>query len=67
MADPVNLNRFRKDRARAEKRAQADANAVKFGRSKAGRDSDKARTEKSARALEQHRREDSPSGAKDPD
>lgn len=34
MAEPVNLNRFRKDRARDAKRAEADANAAKFGRSK---------------------------------
>ncbi|MFA5539410.1 MAG: DUF4169 family protein, partial [Gemmobacter sp.] len=29
MAEPVNLNRFRKDRQRTEKRAGAEANAVK--------------------------------------
>ncbi len=56
MADPVNLNRFRKERARAEKRAQADANAVKFGLTRAEREADKARAEKSARALDQHKR-----------
>ncbi|MCZ7676994.1 MAG: DUF4169 family protein [Roseovarius sp.] len=32
---PVNLNRVRKEKARAEKRARADENAVKHGRSKA--------------------------------
>ncbi len=35
---PVNLNQFRKTKARAEKKARADANAVKFGRSKAEKD-----------------------------
>ena len=35
MADPVNLNRFRKEKARAERRVEADANAVKHGRTKA--------------------------------
>ncbi|MEL6518914.1 MAG: DUF4169 family protein, partial [Pseudomonadota bacterium] len=28
MSQPINLNRVRKDKARADKRAQADANAV---------------------------------------
>ena len=32
MGKPVNLNRFRKDKARAEKKARANANAAKFGR-----------------------------------
>lgn len=32
---PVNLNRFKKQKARAEKRARADQNAILFGRSKA--------------------------------
>lgn len=35
MAEVVNLNRFRKAKARDETRAGADANAVKFGRTKA--------------------------------
>ena len=35
MAEVVNLNRFRKAKARDEARAGADANAVKFGRTKA--------------------------------
>ncbi|MFT4148986.1 MAG: DUF4169 family protein [Paracoccaceae bacterium] len=35
MAQVVNLNRFRKDKARSEARAEADANAVKHGRTKA--------------------------------
>lgn len=34
MGKPVNLNRFRKNKARAEQKARADQNAVKFGRSK---------------------------------
>ncbi|MCG7626334.1 DUF4169 family protein [Epibacterium sp. MM17-32] len=42
MAKPVNLNRFRKEKARAEKKARADQNAVKFGRSKAEKARDKA-------------------------
>ncbi|MCL4065554.1 DUF4169 family protein [Pseudomonas sp. GX19020] len=71
MADLVNLNRFRKDRARREKRAQADANAVKFGRSLSERAAEEARVEKSTRELDQHRRdtgsEPGPSAGPDPD
>lgn len=55
MGKPVNLNRFRKDKARAEKRARADQNAVKFGRSKAEKDLAKSRNEQAIRRLEGHR------------
>ena len=54
----VNLNKFRKAKARVEKRAQADENAVKFGRSKAEKSLDQARVEKAARDLDGKRRED---------
>jgi len=37
MTTPINLNKARKARARADDKARADANAVKFGRSKAAR------------------------------
>ncbi|WP_294607028.1 DUF4169 family protein [Roseovarius sp.] len=50
---PVNLNRFRKDKARARDKARADENAVKFGRSKAQKDIEKARADKAARDLDQ--------------
>lgn len=49
MAQPVNLNRFRKQKARAEKTARADANSVKFGRSKAEKlaeDQDRTRADR---------------------
>lgn len=42
MADVVNLNRARKRKKRDDARAQGDANAVKFGRSKAEREGQKA-------------------------
>lgn len=57
MSSVINLNRFRKAKARAEKRATADANAAKFGQSKAERGLAGARAEKAARDLEAHRRE----------
>ncbi|MFA5537957.1 MAG: DUF4169 family protein [Gemmobacter sp.] len=57
MAEPVNLNRFRKDRQRTEKRAGAEANAVKFGRTKEQKALEQARAEKARAGLDGHRRE----------
>ena len=50
---PINLNKVRKARDRAADKAQADANAVKFGRSKAERLLDAARADKAKSALDQ--------------
>ena len=55
MADVVNLNRFRKAKARADDKRQAAANRVAFGRSK---------TEKAAAKAEQGRQEAVVEGAK---
>lgn len=57
MAEIVNLNRFRKQQARQARRAEADANAAKFGRSRAERDLAQAQADKAARDLAAHRRE----------
>ena len=57
MNDPVNLNQFRKAKARVEKSALGDANAVKFGRSKAQKTSDKTAQDKAIHVLDQHKRE----------
>jgi hypothetical protein len=57
MAEITNLNRVRKDKARAEKRAQAEANAVKFGRTKAERAREGAEAEKTRRDLDGAKRE----------
>ncbi len=54
MNEIVNLNRARKTRARAQKRVQADANAVKHGRTKAERIFEAARSEQARRLLDQH-------------
>jgi len=54
MNEIVNLNRARKTRAREEKRVQADANAVKYGRTKAERIAEAARSEQARRILDQH-------------
>ena len=54
----TNLNRARKARDRAEEKAQADANALKHGRTKAQRLLEAAQAEKAKRALDQSRFED---------
>lgn len=59
MAVPVNLNRYRKQKARAEKKARADENAAKHGRGKAAKARDDAQARRAARDLEGHRRSDS--------
>lgn len=53
---PVNLNRVRKDRARAAKKARAEENSLKFGRSKAEISLDQARKSRAAQILDAHRR-----------
>ncbi|MDD8023751.1 MAG: DUF4169 family protein [Paracoccaceae bacterium] len=60
MSNVTNLTRFRKDKARAEKRAAGDANAAKFGRSKAQRQLEEVQAEKARITLDAHRREDAP-------
>ncbi|MBA85799.1 DUF4169 family protein [Thalassobius sp. S69A] len=54
---PVNLNRFRKQKARAEQKARADQNAVKFGRTKAEKQLDRAKADKAARDLDGKKRD----------
>ena len=55
---PVNLSRYRKNKARAERKARADENAVKFGRTKAEKARDRARADKARRDLDGHARDD---------
>ena len=57
MAKVVNLREARKARERAEKRAQGDANAAKFGRTKAEREQEAARAEKARAFIDGHGRE----------
>ncbi len=54
MGKPVNLNRYRKEKARAEKKARADQNAVAFGRSKAEKQLVKMQKDKQNRDLDNH-------------
>ena len=57
MSEPVNLNKVRKARAREEARAKADENAVRYGRSKAEKELEKARQDKARRDLDGHKSE----------
>lgn len=55
MAEPVNLNRFRKAKLRADAQKQAAENRVAFGRTKAEREAERLKAEKAARKLDQKR------------
>jgi hypothetical protein len=57
-AKPVNLNRFRKDKARRERRAEAEANAVKHGRTGAEKARDRREADRAARRLDGAKREE---------
>ena len=57
MSTPINLGKVRKARARADKKARADENAVKFGRTKAEKQIAQARAEKAVRDLDGKKRE----------
>ncbi len=57
MAEIVNLRAAKKARKRAEERAQADANAAKFGRTKGDKARERAEAEKARTALDAHKLE----------
>ena len=65
MAEIINLRTAKKQAARAAARKSGDANAAKFGRTKAERSVTKARADKAARDLEAHRRESDGEGSPD--
>jgi hypothetical protein len=54
----LSLSRARKARARDDRKRKADANAAKFGRTKAERCAEAARTAQEAARLEAHRRDE---------
>jgi hypothetical protein len=54
MAEIVNLNRARKAANKAAQTAQASANALRFGLTKAEKSAQKARDDKAARDLDGH-------------
>ena len=59
MTEPVNLNKFRKARKRAEKEQRASENRVKYGRTKAEKDLEKSRADKLRKAADDHKIGDS--------
>jgi hypothetical protein len=57
MAEPINLNKTRKAKARAGAESLAAENRVRFGRTKAEKQLAKAREEKARRDLDAGKRE----------
>ncbi|NBR91130.1 MAG: DUF4169 family protein [Rhodobacteraceae bacterium] len=57
MAEIVNLNRFRKAKDKASQKAEADANAVKFGRTKAEKRLEEAQKAQADQRLDGHERD----------
>lgn len=58
MAEIVNLNRWRKAKAKEEGSRRADANRVAFGRTKVEKEAARLRAEKDARDLDAKKLED---------
>ncbi len=58
MSEIVNLNKVRKDRDRTQKKAEADLNARKFGRTKGERLAETAREAQAKARLDQLKFED---------
>ena len=59
MADkPINLNKFRKARARAAAKARAEENSIRSGRPKAERDAQNLEIRKRLQRLDDHKRDD---------
>jgi len=57
VSTPINLNKARKARARADSKARAEENTRAFGRTKAEKELAKAQAEKQRREVDQHKRE----------
>lgn len=57
MSEPVNLNRARKAKAKADETVKAARNRVAFGRTRAEKDLAEARRDKAARELDAKKRE----------
>ena len=57
MVEPINLNKVRKDRAKAEKTAKAAENRAKFGRTPLQKALDAAEAEMRAKTLDDNKRD----------
>lgn len=58
MVEPMNLNKARKARAKADAKAKAAENRAAFGRGKAEKAVSRLEAERARRALDQQKRED---------
>ncbi len=58
MGDIINLNRARKDRAKAVRATQADANRAQFGRTRAEKAAETQAKERAAALLDGAKRDD---------
>lgn len=58
MAEPINLNKARKAKARAAGKAQAAENRVRFGQAKSQKTLSRLEAERARRELEGKKRED---------
>lgn len=58
MSKVTNLNKFRKEKARAAKKARADENIVKFGRTKSEKSLEQAKADKARRDIDGHKRDE---------
>lgn len=58
MAEPVNLNKFRKAKKRAEKERRASENRIKHGRTRVEKDLERARAAKLDKATRDHKLSD---------
>lgn len=52
MAEIVNLRKVRKDKARTEREREADANRLRFGRTKAQKQADRQAKQREGRAVD---------------
>ena len=55
MTTPINLNKFRKAKARTDKETRAEANRVKFGLSKAEKQKLKTEQNKATKKIDDHK------------
>jgi hypothetical protein len=58
MADIVNLRAVRKRKGREAEQVQAAENRIKFGRTKAEKQLEKAKAERESKNIDAHKRED---------
>jgi hypothetical protein len=58
MAEIISLSKARKAKARTEKEAAAEANRMKFGRTKAEKLKDAAETAKATKHIDAHKRDE---------